>query len=483
MNTPTFNRRTLLRMAGLSGLGLLAAACAAPTTTTGQSSAPSTGGNEPRYGGTLRVGIQAEPENLGFVSGDTAANVFMFKLFEPMVELGPNNTLLPRLAESWQVVDAKTLVFKMRKGVKFHDGSAMTMDDVKFSLDLLRDAAQSRSASLLTSIDTVAIKDETTVQLNLKLAYAPLLANLATPASLVFPQALYTKADKSFATKPVGTGPYKLTEVVTGDHTTYTRFDGYWGKKPYLDTIELKLVPDENVKLINLRTDNLDIIDTLPPKDVKAVEADQSFTVVSLPKYGYRSLRMHTKLEPFTNKALRQAIQLAIDPKPIVRAIYFDAVDVSYGPIGVDMIGFDPNFKGIQPDKAKAKAKLVEGGQPNGFSFTVTVPNAPSDVQLAQAIAAQLADVGITMNIEQVDRGVYTTRLLAKQLVASLGGNLSGRAEADATLALYYRAASPNNFNGYANPAVEDLLLKAQEEQDKDKRIALYRQIQTMVVD
>ena len=292
---------------------------------------------DPQRGGTLRVGLLGDFTTMDpHMSTSTEDRDLYYQLYKPPLALDANLKITPELAESWEQPDAVTYVFRLRKGVKFHDGSDLTAEAVKWNFDrILNPATGSIRRSELASIKSVDVVDPLRVKSStLKEPDATLLAALSDRAGMIVSPAAVEKHGKDFARYAVGTGPFQFVEWVKDDHLTVRRFPGYWkAGLPYLDEVVYKGIPDNTVKLTALRTGTLDLIDDLPPKDIAATRANPKLRVVETPGLGYRRIELNHTRPPFNNKALRQAVAWAINRDAIHRAVFFGAGAPAQGPI------------------------------------------------------------------------------------------------------------------------------------------------------
>jgi hypothetical protein len=192
---------------------------------------------------------------------------------------------------------------------------------------------------------------------------------------------------------------------VKDSHLVIKRNDNYWNKQggPYLDRVRYRPIPDDTVKLQSLQTGEIDVMDYVQPRDVAAVKADRNFVVVDVPSLADFAYQLNHTRPPFTTKALRQAVAYALDLEQIVKGVWLNVGVPANGPIPPTSWAYDRGIPPIKRDLAKVKAKLAEGGQPSGFTFTMTTNNIPINVQEAEVIQAQLREAGITMKIKLVD--------------------------------------------------------------------------------
>ena len=444
---------------------------------------PAAGADAPKTGGNLRVGFYIEAATMDpHLSGSKIDRQVYHNIYEPLVVIDTKLQVKPGLAESWQQPDPKTLIFKLRQGVKFQDGTDFNAEAVKFNFERMATEPKSVRKGEIASIESVEAVDPYTAKLNLKRPDAALLATLTDRAGMMIsPKVVKERGpDLERNAAGAGTGPFEFVEWVQNDHLTIKRNENYWNKQggPYLDQIRYRPIPDDTVKLQSLQAGEIDVMDYVQPRDVAGVKADRNLVeldVPSLASFGYQI--NHTK-PPFDNKALRQAVAYAVDVGAIVKAVWLDVGVPSNGPIPPSSWAYDDTIKPIARDLAKAKEKLAEGGMPGGFTFAMTTNNIPINVQEAEVIKAQLAEAGITMNIKLVDSATLLSDGNSKNF-EMISYQWSGRPDPDGNTYQFFRT-TPGvslNWSGFSNPKVDELLDKTREVSDQAERKKLYSEI------
>lgn len=349
------------------------------------------------------VGMQLEPPNLDPTGGAAAAidEVVYANVFEGLTRFGPDGAVLPDLAESWEISDdGLVYTFKLHAGVSFHDGTAFDAEDVKFSLDRAR-AAESTNAqkALFAGIEGVDVVDPTTVKVTLSKPNGSFLFNLAWgDAVIVAPE---TAADN--ATNPVGTGPFKFSDWVKGDHVDLVRNPEYWGAAVSLDKVTFKFISDPTAAFAAMMAGDLDAYPNFPaPENLVQFEADPRFQVIVGSTEGETILAMNNKKPPLDNVMVREAISHAIDRKAIIDGAMF-----GYGtPIGTHFAPHNPAYLDLTEqsnfDPEKAKAMLAEAGIKD-LTLSLKLPPPSYARRGGEIIAAQLRDVGINTEITNVE--------------------------------------------------------------------------------
>lgn len=448
---------------------------------------------KPQRGGTLVFAMTGEAAELD--PNKTTVGVtrrYARFMYNTLVNTDENANIIPELAESWSNPDPKSYVFKLKKGVKFHDGTDFNAEAVKFNIDRIMDpATKGYGRGTLENVVSVEVIDDYAVKFNLKTPQPSLLGDLSlTYSSAMYSPAAVKKWGEETVNHAVGTGPFEQVEWIKGDHLTVKRFNGYWRKDefgdplPYLDQVIIKPIPDRSVMLTNLRTGNLDIMDEVEPTQVSIVENDKNLRLVYWGNYHY-TLNLNNAMSPFDNKALRQAVAWAIDREGIHKGIFGGIGEPAQYILSAKSWAFDPTGKFYTRDPGKAKEKLAEGGKPGGFKFVVKSYAQPTELRIAQAIAAQLAEVGIDMEIVPIEeRQLAVDRVAGKfEAIFSKIGGVPAPPDPDTYVYRYFHSGSSLNYTKYRNPEVDKLLGEARVIYDQAQRKALYGKAQALIVD
>ena len=437
-------------------------------------------------GGTIKIGMDADMASMDPHRSTAAVDRQVYNnVYGKLVDIDAKFGIVPQLAQSWDVKNAGlTYVFKLRRGVKFHDGSDFNADIVKWNFDRMRDPAlASPRRSEIAPVKDVKVVDPYTVEIHLSAPFTPFLSVLTDRAGMMVSKAAVEKYKDDFARNPVGTGPFRFVEWMKDDHLTLKRFDGYWDKdKVYLDEIVYKPIPDSSVRFTAMRTGQVDVMHQIAPKDVAAAKAERGLKVSEIPSLWWQALYVNNQVAPFTSKPLRQAMWYALDRAIIQRVVYQGLGAPAWGPFPPSMWAQDRDFTDWRRDPAKAKAKLAEGGMPNGFSFTVKGWNQPTQVQELQIIQSELKDIGVDMKIELLEFGKLLADLNSHNFVGLRIG-WSGRPDPDGNAHSFLHSQGGLNRVRYSNPKMDELLDAARAEASQDKRKALYTQVTRIAAD
>jgi len=470
---PNLHRRDFLLLCAM------AAGAVAPAMAAGPTSAQTT----PKKGGTLRVGFYLEASTMDpHLSGSKVDRQIYHNIYEPLLTLDVKLGIKPGLAESWQQVEPKILVLKLRKGVKFQDGTDFNAEVVRFNFNRMKTEPKSVRKGEVASIESVDAVDPYTVKLNLRRPDAALLATLTDRAGMmVSPKVIQERgAELERNAKGAGTGPFEFVEWVKDDHLLIKRNESYWNKHggPYLDRVRYRPIPDDTVKLQSLQAGEIDVIDYVQPRDVAAVRADKNLVELDVPSLAAFAYQLNQTRPPFNVKALRQTVAYAIDLDQIVKGVWLNVGVPANGPVPPTSWAYDKSIPPIKRDLARAKAKLAEGGKPSGFPFTITTANIPINVQEAEVIQAQLAEVGIQAKIKLVDAATQLSDGNSKNF-DMISYQWSGRPDPDGNSYQFFKTTPGTslNWSGISNSQIDAILDKTREVSNQAERKKLYSEL------
>ncbi len=428
----------------------------------------------PQYGGTVTVAITADPPGWDptVSTSQEIARVVYHNVYEGLVRLDRHGKIVPALAKSWTVSpDGKTLTFQLRTGVKFHDGTPFTPEDVVKTFERAMDKSSGHThPEYYASIQSVNVGPNDTVVFHLKKPNSTLLFNLARPDSIIYPPS----EAATQRSHPIGTGPFKFVKYVPGSEVVLERNPDYYIKGvPYLDKVVFKIMPDPNTRFAALQAGDIDMIaDSLPPEQylqikkgsvpgIKGTEGTATTEMV---------LALNNARKPFNNKLVREAITMAINKKAIVDGAMFGLGTV----IGTHMTPAEPYFINPDPypyDPAKAKQLLAEAGYPHGFKTKLELPQPyPIERRTGEVIAQQLKQVGIDAQVSVVEWTTWLNRIF-------LGGDYDmtviGHAE-PRDIGIY---GNPKYYFHYDNPVVQNLLQQAEAATSPEVQTADYQDV------
>ena len=410
-------------------------------------------------------------------------------IYENLTWVDNDVIVKPQLAESWDIsTDGLTYTFHLRKGVKFHNGKEMVAEDVKYSLERVLDQkVGSAGRGDLIMIKQVDVVDASTVKITLTEPTGPFLVNLAGRYNAVIPKDSAPTGDTLRRTD-VGTGPFMVQEFVPAQRLTLKKFADYWEKgKPYLDTLTIQVVPDEQTAIAGLRAGTINFLAIEDAKNFLMVKDDQTLNATRTPAIKIDTLELPADIKPISDQRVRQAILLALDKPAIMQAGIMGLGNLVGGGIPPAMkywyVPADqlPNQK---RDVAKAKQLLTEAGYPNGFDMKLRIIVGYATMAAnAPVIAANLKDVGINVTVETVDLGVWIEEWRAFRAPVTLNA-WGGFMDPDL---LYYRhfhsAPKGADFRRWKNAKADDLLDKGRGTVDPAKRKPYYDELQKLIAE
>jgi len=445
-------------------------------------------GPAPRRGGVLRVGLDADPPNLDPHQSTAAVDRQVFQnLYDKLVDINQELEIVPMLALSWTIADGgRTYTFRLRPNVVFHDGTPFNAEAVKYNFERMLDRAfGSPRLSEVNLVTAVTVADDLTVRITLEKPYSPFLAVLSDRAGMMVSPTAARRLAKGFALEPVGTGPYRFVEKRPQERVVIERFDRHWDRSAAnVDRIIYRPFTDEQARMANLRAGELDIINRVPPADVPRLKTEANLRLIERAGLGWQGLWIMVAGPPFNNKALRQALNAAIDRRTLVRVVFGDTAEPANGPFPPGMFTYEIPQNARIPERNLdlARQKLREGGQPNGFAFTLKIAPGRVSQQVGQVIQSMAAEVGIRVNLEIVEFGALLSQLDAKRFEASQLG-WSGRPDPDGNIYGFFVTQGGLNNSAYANERVDVLLDAARVLTTPDLRRRAYGQIMAILND
>ena len=409
-------------------------------------------------------------------------------LYNALMKFDAKMNPVPDLAESVRASDDGALEFKLRPGVRFHDGSDLTSDDVKFTIErLLDEKFASPNKSKVSAIDRVETPDPLTVRLITKEPFAPLLTFLgnARTGTQILSRKAVAAAGDDFGKKPVGTGAYMLKDWRPGERVTVTAFENYFVGKPHVATIDMPLIAEESSGVTALLGGQIDLTSTAPFADIPTLQQNSSITVLKQPGMNCRFISLNHRRAPFDDPAFRRACSLAFDRNAMVRAILFGEGVPSAGLIPPSLEyayrGATHPLTTYNPERAKAefaKSKYKAGQEGVVLTWGQTWWKRIAEVFTAQANQT----LGTKLTVEVTEANTVFQRLRAGDYQASAWGWL-GFIDPDEYTYDILHTKGWRNFEGYSNPKLDAMLEQARRELDKQKRGAIYKEAETAMLE
>lgn len=440
---------------------------------------------QPQASGKTELIVAAEQEPVGFDPHKVpaASSVRIYSLiYESLTKLDENMEIIPNLAEKWETSeDGKTITVFLQKGVKFHDGKDLTAEDVKFTFErILNPDTGSISKSYFSSLESIEVKDPTTVVFHLKNPDAAFMANTSSASTSIVPV-----GSEDLTKDTAGSGPYMLEKYEPGQYVLLKKNPNYFRSDlAKVETIKFQIMKDEAERLAAIRAGKI---------DVSMVSADSATLLNGKPGVevkGYQSLEysylgINVKKKPFDDPKVRQAISYAVDRNQIVQTVWKGEAALT-GPIAPAVKGWalDTNsYDSYKLNVEKAKALLAEAGYPNGFETQIdTAATYPDMVETAQVLQQQLKAIGINAKINQLEWGNYIDVWKSKDGNLMVGRNTSG-VDADRSMRFFFHTEGSANVWNYSNPAYDELVQNALMAVDQTERKAMYEKAQKMLVE
>lgn len=405
------------------------------------------------------------------------ANV-AFNIFDPLITRGADGNFKPALALSWSNPDPLTWEFKLRPGVKFHDGSPMTSEDVKFTFDRALDPNfKAPYFSRISAIKSVEAPDPLTVRFKTAEPFPTMLFSLyeaAFPALIV--PAAYVKANgEALASKPIGTGPYKFVEWRKDDRIVLEANPDYWGGAPKIKTVIWRSIREVRTRIAELRSGGVDVIGDVPPEDIQGLERGGSRVAAVASDILYFFHFDTLKDSPLKDKRVRQAINYAIDVDAIHKAIMGGLGNKITMVLPKEAFGYDDSVGAYPFDLAKAKQLLTEAGYPNGFTIPLVSRQGRylKDKEVMEASIGYLARIGIKVEAKYLEPGVWAQVSEKKGREGLIFGGWSGL---DPDLVWYPLLYTGEYQSYYSNKELDVLLAKGRATIDPKERLVIYKQ-------
>ena len=434
MQRRALTRREFVRLTGvLAGLGTLSACVPSAPAPMAEPAAPAATGGITR-GGTL---VHAYTSGLGTMDPQLTQfinHVFYDAVYNGLVrlELEDSETgklkVVGSLAESWEQPDAKTIIFNLRQGVKFHDGSDFNAEVAKWNFERQRDHPKSQRKSSLAFIESVDALDNNTLQITSEKDNAALLSTLAFGAAglvhMGSKAAVDELGEEGITRHGVGTGPFRVKEWITDDRIVLERNPDYWEMGadnqplPYLDEAVLRVIPDPTVSLVDMRAGSLHLMELVLPKDVETIEADPDLRVDALPWAGLNLFLVgyNTKKPPFDDVRVRMAANYGIDREGMAKALGFGAATGHYYPYYTEgTLGFDPTVERYEYNPDKVKELLTEAGYPDGIDLELLVIAREPEATIGEFAQQMWNAVGINTELKLLERVAWGELLQSTQ--------------------------------------------------------------------
>jgi peptide/nickel transport system substrate-binding protein len=401
-------------------------------------------------------------------------------IYDTLVEPDQNLEMKPALATAWKTSpDQLTWTFTLRQGVKFHDGSPLTASDVVYSYRRIIDEKLPNSYRF-SSVSDVSAPDPGTVVVKVKQPTPNLLTNIGGFKGMAIVQR-QNATGGTIARAPIGTGPFKFSKTNPGDSVELVANKEYWGGAPKIAGVTFKFIAEPTVALTNLRGGQIQWTDNLPPQQVRELGSSKDLVVQSKPSNDYWYLAANEKRKPYDDPRVRQAIAYAINREAITKAAKFGNAIVNQTAIPPNSPWHVP-YSPYSRDVGKARQLLSDAGVANVTMDLMVTNEYPETVSVAQVLASELKEIGIMVKIRTLDFAAWLADQKNGNFDAFLLGWL-GNLDPDDFYYAQHHSQGSNNFQGYANPQVDQLLDAGRIEIEQAKRKAFYGDAAKKIID
>ncbi len=405
-------------------------------------------------------------------------------MMEPLVEFDYQQArFVGRLAESWEY-RGKEWEFKLRKGVRFHDGSSLTSEDVAFSIDRMKNDKKSLQRRSFRNVQEVRTPDEHTVVVVTKKPSVTFLSR-GVRNRFVMSKAVADKYGQDVDKHPTGTGPYKFVSFKRDGELVLTRNDDYWGRKPAVRDLVWRKVVEVSSRMAGLEAGQTDVMDRVPVHEVARLNRNPRVGVRSVPGLRIYFFAFNVNYKPWDNKLVRQAANHCVDADAIVKNIFDGNGEVLQGPVGPRVIGYNPDVKRYPYDPGKARELLAKAGHPDGVDVKLhfSPGKYEKDTELVQVVANQMSKGGFRVEIVPQEWVVFWGR----------GGVNGGKVpfyyigrgsvlDADTPLYQYFRTGGSKRTN-FSHAEFDQLVDAEQAESDEAKRLSILRKMSEVIMD
>ncbi|MEV1176347.1 ABC transporter substrate-binding protein [Nonomuraea sp. NPDC049784] len=468
-------RRDLFKIGGLAAATASLGACASTKPSSGQASAAS----------ALRVSMAADATTLDpHKQGDLPSMNVLINIFDTLTVRDTSDKLAGGLAERWESKDDRTWRFYLRKNVTFHNGEPCDAAAVAYSIERLINPATQSPIVELRLVTGAKVIDTHTVDLVAKAPDPILPAKLSLFGGVIVPpKYIKEKGDQAFAEHPIGTGPFTFDQWQRDSQITLKANPGYWNGKPAVEQLTFKIMPDPSASLAALQSGEVDIVTGLTPDAAQQLGDAPGFKVVTSPGVRTFFVSLDTEEGPLKDKRVRQALNHALDVDALIKSVLNGAAERTPTLIPRQAFGFDPAIQPYQHDVAKAKSLLAEAGQANGFAVQLSASTADKDV--VQAIAGQLAQVGVKAEVALLDPATFKGRLVSDNRKA-LGamyfvGNSGWTMDASSNLQSFVR--HDRRQSRWNDPKADALVDKEEQSVDPKVRQEAFTELQNMLME
>jgi len=488
------SRRAMLQALGVGAAGLAGLSAGLPGLAQAQT---------PKRGGTIKIGSfqnidTLDAHNTTFITACGIHNNVYNGLLQITSTDGKSVDFKPQLAREWEIQGDRVHVFRLQKGVTFHNGDPCTSADIKWNLERVKDKTQAPiHAWKLELLESIETPDPHTIKLSFAKPY-PFLrvaftGSTGRAATILSPRAVKEKG-KVYGRSPVGTGPFKFVEWKEGDFILLERFADYWekdasgGKLPYLDKVLIKFIVEPSTLVAALKTGEVDGVNAVSPQFMAELRKDPKVNAMSAVGGNWRTMHMNMAKEPFSDKNLRKAVTFAIDRKEILDRVEFGEGIIAHGPISPPMGAFydaayETGKNGQYYDLEQAKALMKQSKYANGAEVMLLSINSGTAPRQAEVVQAHLAKIGIKVNIELADSPTFRRRWLQERQWDLVQIQWDADLDPDETLYPELHSTEAWNAGKWVNKEFDKMVEAARSEADFKKRKKFYEEAVKIIIE
>ena len=398
------------------------------------------------------------------------------QLYDSLVELNENSVIVPSIAERWEKIDSLRTRFYIKDNIKFHNGDLLTVNDIKFSLNRLKNSPVVGTVG--EPIDRVEIINDKIIDVITKYPYSPILLNLSDYSASIVSEKAVISDEKGFGQKPVGTGAYILENWSNIDKIILKKNKNYFRGEPKIDKLIFKAIPEAGVRVIGLETGEIDVAYTVSPIDVPTVIKNNNLDIISKSPSAIEFIGFNTSKAPFNNKDLRKAVTYALDVDEILKAVLSTYGTNINSPLAPSAFGYTTDRPTYTKNLEKAKEYLKKSGYENGLTVEITYHSNQVSEQIAQIMQAQLKEIGIELKVNPLEWSAFINSTSKGEQQMFHLGRTAPTNDANESLVVFNSKSKGSGGNRffYDNPSVDKLLDEASKESNTEKRALLYKE-------
>jgi peptide/nickel transport system substrate-binding protein len=439
---------------------------------------------------TIAMGDEPNTFDIPFYSTSPLSHSAVGLVEEGLAYIDEHGALKPLLAEAWNVSgDGRTWTFRLKRGVQFHDGTPFNAEAVKFTFDrILADKdpitdKKALNAFVFTGVTEIRATDDYTLQMTTKDKFAPLVRNVAYGGGVgIESPAAVKKMGTGYGLHPVGTGPYRLTQLTKGERIVLQRNSGYWGGGTGVDTITFRIIPDASARTLGLMSGDYDVIGDVPPEQVPQLRRARGTGVIAQPVNRMIWLIPDVRdASPLSKPPVRRAVNLAINRETMVKDALFGFAKPAY----TILSPLTPGYASVGQypyNPSDAKRMLAQAGYPNGFAIKlVYAPYVPQSQAVSEAVQGYLQEIGVRVELTHLEQATYwsSMRDASDKYGLWLFAWGPGNADADTLLSSTFSSTSIPVYNvgAYSNADLDKLIAQQRSTLDPNERGRIIGQI------